>query len=290
MGQIIYCSDLVLRIDSEEEVHNITEWLYESTDYRPINPNGCVIRDEVTTVGKLTVILVVWVALIVLTTFYCYFCEQKFFTNNKTQRLEESQYSSSSEGGIDGEIDETTKKHKEGKSTNLGNLLANMAATIPKDWRSRKERMTSSCSCNSIQSASSQESNNTSPKLGAYKRFWQSPSLLSPSDLSNDVSSSTGTESTIINDHVQTQDEQNHPILQLEMSPKMRRIPIQQSDFKSKLPWFAKLKSEVDIAALFLQIQRTKTLFIASKNNNKIAGKLDCWDCQILQFTSKRQF
>ena len=36
------------------------------------------------------------------------------------------------------------------------------------------------------------------------------------------------------------------------------------------------LKSEVDIAALFLQIQRTKTLFIASKNNNKIAGKLDC--------------
>ena len=24
MGQIIYCSDLVLRIDSEEEVHNIT--------------------------------------------------------------------------------------------------------------------------------------------------------------------------------------------------------------------------------------------------------------------------
>ena len=122
------------------------------------------------------------------------------------------------------------------------------------------------------------------------KRFWQSPSLLSPSDLSNDASSSTGTESTIINDHVQTQDEQNHPILQLEMSPKMRRIPIQQSDFKSKLPWFAKLKSEVDIAALFLQIQRTKTLFIASKNNNKIAGKLDCWDCQILQFTSKRQF
>lgn len=230
MGQIIYCSDLVLRIDSEEEVHNITEWLYESTDYRPINPNGCVIRHEVTTVGKLTVILVVWVALIVLTTFYCYFCEQRLFPNNKTQRLEESQYSSSSEGGGD-------EKEEKSKS-NLGNLLANMAATIPKDWRSRKERMTSSCSCNSIQSASSQESNNTSPKLGAYKRFWQSPSLLSPSDLSNDVSSSTGTESTIINDHVQKQDEQNHPILQLEMSPKMRRIPIQQSDFKSKLPWF----------------------------------------------------
>ena len=43
--------------------------------------------------GKLTVILVVWVALIVLTTFYCYFCEQRLFPNNKTQRLEESQYS-----------------------------------------------------------------------------------------------------------------------------------------------------------------------------------------------------
>ena len=50
MGKIIYCSDLVLRIDVNEEVHNITEWLYESTDYRPINPEGCVIRHEVTTV------------------------------------------------------------------------------------------------------------------------------------------------------------------------------------------------------------------------------------------------
>ena len=49
MGQIIYCSDLVLRIDEHEEVHNITEWLYESTDYRPINPDGCVIRHEMTT-------------------------------------------------------------------------------------------------------------------------------------------------------------------------------------------------------------------------------------------------
>ena len=56
MGQIIYCSDLVLRIDSEEEVHNITEWLYESTDYRPINPNGCVIRHEVTTVVSILIL------------------------------------------------------------------------------------------------------------------------------------------------------------------------------------------------------------------------------------------
>ena len=41
---------------------------------------------------------------------------------------------------------------------------------------------------------------------------------MSPSDLSNDVSSSTGTESTIINDHVQKQDEQNHPILRTSSS------------------------------------------------------------------------
>lgn len=49
MGKIIYCSDLVLRIDGNEEVHNITEWLYESTEYRPVNPEGCVIRHEMTT-------------------------------------------------------------------------------------------------------------------------------------------------------------------------------------------------------------------------------------------------
>ena len=30
----------------------------------------------------------------------------------------------------------------------------------------------------------------------------------------------------------------NELVIELEMSPKMRRIPIQQSDFKSKLPWF----------------------------------------------------
>ena len=50
MGQIIYCSDLVLRIDESEEVQNITEWLMESTEYRPVNPEGCVLRDEMTTV------------------------------------------------------------------------------------------------------------------------------------------------------------------------------------------------------------------------------------------------
>ena len=49
MGKIIYCSDLVLRIDESEEVNNITEWLFESTEYRPVNPEGCVIRHEMTT-------------------------------------------------------------------------------------------------------------------------------------------------------------------------------------------------------------------------------------------------
>lgn len=50
MGKIIYCSDLVLRIDEQEEVNNITEWLYESTEYRPVNPEGCVLRHEMTTI------------------------------------------------------------------------------------------------------------------------------------------------------------------------------------------------------------------------------------------------
>ena len=53
MGKIIYCSDLVLRIDESEEVTNITEWLMESTEYRPVNPEGCVIRHEMTTLVKL---------------------------------------------------------------------------------------------------------------------------------------------------------------------------------------------------------------------------------------------
>jgi hypothetical protein len=50
MGKIIYCSDLVLRVDEAEDVTNITEWLMESTEYRPLNPDGCVVRHEVTTV------------------------------------------------------------------------------------------------------------------------------------------------------------------------------------------------------------------------------------------------
>ena len=48
------------------------------------------------------------------------------------------------------------------------------------------------------------------------------------------------------------------------------------------------LKSEVAIASLFCQCKQTKKN-ITSKNNNKIDEKWDCWVCQILQFTSKRQ-
>ena len=33
--------------------------------------------------GKLSVILIVWLALIVLTTFYCYFCEQRLFPRQR---------------------------------------------------------------------------------------------------------------------------------------------------------------------------------------------------------------
>ena len=38
---------------------------------------------QVGTLGKLSVILVVWLALIVLTTFYCYFCEQRLFPKQR---------------------------------------------------------------------------------------------------------------------------------------------------------------------------------------------------------------
>ncbi len=35
MTRIIYCSDLVLRIDNDaEEIDNITQWLHESTEFR----------------------------------------------------------------------------------------------------------------------------------------------------------------------------------------------------------------------------------------------------------------
>merc|ERR1712012_814320 len=155
MGQIIYCSDLVLRIDESEEVTNITEWLMESTEYRPVNPEGCVIRHEMTTLGKLSVILVVWIALIILTTFYCYFCEQRLFPNKKALRL--------------GEFANSKEMQKEEGSADEhsgGFLHSNMAASLPKvDRQSRKERLASTCSCNSVASSS------ITGSVGPYRRF-----------------------------------------------------------------------------------------------------------------------
>ena len=183
MGQIIYCSDLVLRIDEHEEVHNITEWLYESTDYRPINPDGCVIRHEMTTMvndsidfwevhsnyilqGKLSVILVVWIALIVLTTFYCYFCEQRLFPSKRLQESQAGQNFSSEDG--DHEIDTlaaTTLESKAGAGHFQSNIISS-AAALPKDnLRSRKERLASTCSCNSVASSS------ITGSVGPYRRF-----------------------------------------------------------------------------------------------------------------------
>ncbi len=52
MSRIIYCSDLVLRVeDPYEEIANITQWILESTEYRPAFPENCVLRLEVTTVN-----------------------------------------------------------------------------------------------------------------------------------------------------------------------------------------------------------------------------------------------
>jgi hypothetical protein len=50
---------------------------------RPQHIDGCVLRDEVGTAGKLYLIFVVWLALVVLTMFYCYFCEQRLFSSKK---------------------------------------------------------------------------------------------------------------------------------------------------------------------------------------------------------------
>eukprot|EP00096_Caligus_rogercresseyi_P007786 TRINITY_DN25852_c0_g1_i1.p1 TRINITY_DN25852_c0_g1~~TRINITY_DN25852_c0_g1_i1.p1 ORF type:complete len:162 (-),score=40.38 TRINITY_DN25852_c0_g1_i1:111-548(-) len=102
MGKIIYCSDLVLRVDNSEEINNITEWIMASTDFRPAYPDGCVVRNELSAAGKLGVIMIVWMALIILTTFYCYFCERRLFPMNLkddsaregSDPLEEETYSS----------------------------------------------------------------------------------------------------------------------------------------------------------------------------------------------------
>ena len=83
MGKIIYCSDLILRVDDHQEIGNLTEFFASNTDFHPIRPEDCAIRSEMSSMGKLSVIMLVWGALIVLTTIYCYFCEQRLFPQQK---------------------------------------------------------------------------------------------------------------------------------------------------------------------------------------------------------------
>lgn len=84
MSRIIYCSDLVLRIENpDEDITNITEWIHDSTEFRPQYPDECVVRQEVGSLGKLSVIFMVWTSLVVLTVFYCYFCEQRLFPRQR---------------------------------------------------------------------------------------------------------------------------------------------------------------------------------------------------------------
>ena len=75
-------------------------------------------------------ILVVWIALIILTTFYCYFCEQRLFPNKKA--LRSGEFSNSKEmQKEEGSVDENSSG---------GFLHSNMAASLPKaDRQSRKE-------------------------------------------------------------------------------------------------------------------------------------------------------
>ena len=104
MGRIIHCSDLVLRInDSHEqvsmnqikttkkcrikisfqEIGNLTEWIIQSTEYRPVKPDSCDIRDELDSNQKVMVIVMIWTFFIIVSIFYCYFCEQKLFPGQK---------------------------------------------------------------------------------------------------------------------------------------------------------------------------------------------------------------
>ena len=47
-----------------------------------------MLREEVGTAGKLYLIFVVWIALVVVTMFYCYFCEQRLFSKRRKMGAE----------------------------------------------------------------------------------------------------------------------------------------------------------------------------------------------------------
>merc|ERR1711988_1731618 len=97
MPRIIHCSDLILRINQSQEISNVTEWLYESTEFRPIKADTCEIRDELDNQQKILVIVMIWTFLVFLSIFYCYFCEQKLFP---TQMLFSTGLVSSRTGGV----------------------------------------------------------------------------------------------------------------------------------------------------------------------------------------------
>ena len=85
MGRIIHCADLVLKVDDDTVIGNISQWILESTEFRPTNMETCTIRDEMDTYQKLWLIMVVWLTLVLFSFLYCYFCEQRLFQGS--QRL-----------------------------------------------------------------------------------------------------------------------------------------------------------------------------------------------------------
>ena len=85
VGRIIHCSDLILRINEthEQDIGNLTEWILASTEFRPVKPETCEVRDELDSHQKVVVIVMIWSFLMFLSIFYCYFCEQKLFPSQK---------------------------------------------------------------------------------------------------------------------------------------------------------------------------------------------------------------
>ena len=83
MGRIIHCADLIIRVEEDTVIGNLTNWILESTDFRPTAMETCTISDEMGTYQKLWLIGVVWITLVVLSFLYCYFCEQRLFHSSK---------------------------------------------------------------------------------------------------------------------------------------------------------------------------------------------------------------
>jgi hypothetical protein len=84
MGRIIHCADLIIRVDEDTVIGtNLTQWILESTDFRPTNMDTCTVSDEMSSYEKLWLISVVWLTLIVLSFLYCYFCEQRLFSSSR---------------------------------------------------------------------------------------------------------------------------------------------------------------------------------------------------------------